>query len=55
METDGNDAQRILAMAKKLFPQYFELQTLETKMLQLQTERSKLADQKVRTSYPVLR
>jgi hypothetical protein len=50
-----NDSGRILAMAEKLFPDYFKLQELEVKMEKLQWERASLSDRKVRASHPILR
>jgi hypothetical protein len=44
------DAERIVAKAKELFPEYFSLQELKLKLGKLQWERAKLADAKVRTT-----
>jgi hypothetical protein len=44
------DADRIIAKAQELFPEYFQLQDLELKMGKLQWERSQIADPKVRAS-----
>jgi hypothetical protein len=44
------DAERIIAKAKELFPEYFNLQELRLKLGKLQWERAKLADAKVRTT-----
>jgi hypothetical protein len=50
-----NDPGRILAMAEKLFPDYFKLQELEDKMEKLTCERASLSNPKVRASHPILR
>jgi hypothetical protein len=42
------DAERIIAKAKQLFPEFFHLQELKLKLAKLQWERAKLADAKVR-------
>jgi hypothetical protein len=44
------DADRIIAKAQELFPEYFQLQDLELKMGKLQWERAQIADPKVRAS-----
>jgi hypothetical protein len=44
------DAERIIAKAKELFPEYFYLRELKLKLGELQWERAKLADAKVRTT-----
>ena len=44
------DAERIIAKAKELFPEYFHLQKLKLKLEKLQWERANIADTKVRTT-----
>ncbi len=46
----NTDAERIIAKAKELFPEYFHLQELGLKLGKLQWERARLADAKVRTT-----
>jgi hypothetical protein len=48
------NAERIIAKAKELFPEYFHLRELKLKLGELQWERSKLADAKVRTTRLIL-
>jgi hypothetical protein len=42
------DAERIIAKAEELFPEYFQLRKLKLKLGKLQWERAKLAGAKVR-------
>jgi hypothetical protein len=49
------DANRVVAMAMKLFPEFFELQELELKMDKLKWERAQLSDPQVRASNTILR
>jgi hypothetical protein len=44
------DAERIIAKAKQLFPEYFQLRDLSMKLSKLQLERANIADAKVRTT-----
>ena len=48
------DAERIIAKAKELFPEYFHLQKLKLKLGKLQWERANIADAKVRPTRLIL-